>query len=295
GDEDLVTDIHCVTGWSQFDMRFTGMRLSHFFDRSGIRIPSEVRWVRFQAYSDRMHDASLPVEVALADSWLVHSFEGKPLTPSRGFPLRVVTPGKYFYKSLKWLKAISFSEKEIKGFWERTSGYHQNADPWLEQRLDGTRFASKAEADAFRACEDFSPYRSDGRVLIKVNLRDWDPVSRDLSGLQLKACDFSGAQLQGVSFAGANLTFAKFRGADLRNVDFSGADLEGADFCGADLSGARLTDNDLSATTFCWELGEASSTGLKGHDGLCVKNPEGLVEAQEAYLHSIGVMGLGKR
>ena len=57
----------------------------------------------------------------------------EPLTPEHGYPLRLVIPGKYFWKSAKWLRGIELSAVDRLGFWERY-GYHNDADPWKEER-----------------------------------------------------------------------------------------------------------------------------------------------------------------
>lgn len=275
--ETFTTDIHCVTSWSQLGMRFTGVRFRDLV--RVVTIPEGTRFVRFEAYSSRGHDTSLPVDVALEDSWLVYEVDGRPLSVAHGFPVRVVTPSRYFYKSLKWLKAIAFLSEDRLGFWERGSGYHNRGDPWREERFDGERFTSSADTNHFRARDDYSDWR--GRVVLKANLRGWDPRCRDLRGLALKACDFRDATLRGVRLEGANLTLANFQGADLREVDFSGADLEGASFSGARLDGAVFADNYLSAAVF---------EGLVSFTGARMTNPMGLLEAQEAYLREIGVL-----
>jgi DMSO/TMAO reductase YedYZ molybdopterin-dependent catalytic subunit len=59
--------------------------------------------------------------------------DGEPLTPEHGFPLRLVIPGKYFWKSAKWLRGIELSSVDKPGFWERY-GYNNDADPWREER-----------------------------------------------------------------------------------------------------------------------------------------------------------------
>ena len=71
----------------------------------------EARFASFGSYSDRGHHTSLPVEYALANSWVVHRFEDEPLSPEHGGPVRVVTPGKYFYKSIKWLDGIELTRR----------------------------------------------------------------------------------------------------------------------------------------------------------------------------------------
>ena len=285
--DELIADIHCVTSWSQLKMSFTGIRLADLLARLGVAPRDTAQFVRFEAYSHRLHDTSLPLAVALSDSWLVHSFEGQPLTPSRGYPLRVVTPSRYFYKSLKWLRRITFMENDRLGFWERTSGYHNTGDPWQEQRLEGARFTSQDETDAFRDLTDFAEWRTIAttdtpRVLVKANLRNWRPHTRNLTSLQLKACDFRGADLDHVDFTGANLTLGNFTGASLRSANFANADLEGADFSGADLSGAQFANNFLSATTFT-----KNGRSLLGFHGMTMSAPDGLLEEQRAYLEKL--------
>ncbi|NCF93797.1 MAG: molybdopterin-dependent oxidoreductase [Verrucomicrobiaceae bacterium] len=282
--EILETDIHCVTSWSQLGMTFEGVRFSTLVERL-VEPTAKVQFVRFLAYSPRDHDTSLSLEVALEDSWLIHSYNGQPLTPEHGFPVRVVTPSRYFYKSLKWLKEIVFLSDDQLGFWERTSGYHNIGDPWLEQRLEGHRFTSRAEVEQFRNLTEFSAYRLDSlkSVVVKANLRNWHPNTKDLQGLKLKACDFRGANLTGANLQHANLTLGNFAGANLEHADLSGADLEGANFSGAYLAGALLRDNLVSATVFQNEKG----VGLLSHENLKVRRPQGLLESQSVYLSGL--------
>lgn len=281
-------DIHCVTSWSQRGMSFQGVRLIDVL-RDRVEIDPAARFVHFEAYSARRHDTSLPLDLALEDSWLVHSFDGKPLTAAHGFPVRVVTPSRYFYKSLKWLRKITLLKDDRLGFWERTSAYHNEGDPWLEQRLDGRRFTSSAEAETFKRLEDFTAYREDdsaSSVVVKASFRDWKPRTLDLRDLRLKACDFRGADLRGANLTGANLTLGQFEGADLQDANLTGADLEGAQFAGAHLAGAILNNNALSATVFQ----RPGGYGLASHEGLQVRHPQGLLESQETYLKTIGAM-----
>ena len=67
------------------------------------------------------------------DALLVTHADGEPLTPDHGWPMRLVVPGKYFWKSAKWLRASSSPRVDQPGFWERY-GYHNDADPWEEER-----------------------------------------------------------------------------------------------------------------------------------------------------------------
>lgn len=289
--QELVADLHCVTSWSGLGMRFGGFRLSDFIEQAEIAVLPSARFVRFIAYSTRDHDTSLPWDVARSDTWLVHSFGGEPLSIPHGYPLRVLTPSRYLYKSLKWVHRILFVQEDQLGFWERTSAYHNVADPWSGDRFSGRRFRSSAEVQAFRELQNFQAFRVGGsdNVLLKVDLRGWKPRTTDLRQLQFKACDFSGADLTDVNFRDANLTLCRFTGSSLRGADLSGADLEGANFIGANLTGALLAGNSMSASVFC-ETRAGVEYGLEGWDGLVVSAPMGLLEVQENYLRRLGVL-----
>ena len=125
-----VQDIHCVTRWSRFDAAFEGV---HWRELAALCRPKPS--ARF-AIEHAEHDfttnvplSSLEAENAL----LVTHADGAPLTPDHGGPLRLVIPGKYFWKSAKWLRAIELSAMDKPGFWERY-GYHNDADPFKEER-----------------------------------------------------------------------------------------------------------------------------------------------------------------
>ncbi|HVJ80232.1 MAG TPA: molybdopterin-dependent oxidoreductase, partial [Planctomycetia bacterium] len=236
---ELVMDVHCVTGWSRLGTSFTGVPLAELLARTAI--DPAAKFVRFIAHSVRDHDTSLPLELGLANAWLVHAVDGRPLPPERGGPVRVAVEGRYFFKSLKWVRRIELLAADRLGYWERESAYHNEADPLLEQRYDVARRASPEETAAFRALADFAPYRDDP-VLLMANFANWKPLSKDLRGVRLKACNFDGADLSGCDFRGANLTRSRFFRADLSGCDFTGADLEGADFSGARLTGAKFED-----------------------------------------------------
>ena len=90
---------------------------------------AEARFVSFTAYSDRNHHTSLPIDYAMTHSWVVHRFEGEPLAVEHGGPVRVVTPGKHFYRSIEWRKSIEFPAADRLGWWEANSSYHSDADP----------------------------------------------------------------------------------------------------------------------------------------------------------------------
>ena len=86
------------------------------------------------AHSEQGYTANVPIEFLEDDNALLATeADGEPLTPEHGWPLRLVIPGKYFWKSAKWLRGIELRATDEPGFWERY-GYHNDADPWREER-----------------------------------------------------------------------------------------------------------------------------------------------------------------
>ena len=125
-----VQDIHCVTRWSKFDMQFEGV---HWRDLAKLVQPKPTAHFAI-AHAEAGFTSNVPLSFLEADDALLatHS-DGAELTPDHGYPLRLVIPGKYFWKSAKWLRGIELSSIDKPGFWERY-GYHNDADPWHEER-----------------------------------------------------------------------------------------------------------------------------------------------------------------
>jgi DMSO/TMAO reductase YedYZ molybdopterin-dependent catalytic subunit len=125
-----TSDIHCVTTWSRYDNRWTGVATRDLLD---LVMPApEARFVVLHSY-DRYTTNITLVDFASDDAILAHSWEGQPLARMHGGPVRMVVPHLYFWKSAKWLKRIEFVQRDRSGFWEM-NGYHNRADPWKEQR-----------------------------------------------------------------------------------------------------------------------------------------------------------------
>jgi DMSO/TMAO reductase YedYZ molybdopterin-dependent catalytic subunit len=123
-------DIHCVTRWSRFDATFTGVRWQTIAEL--VRPKPSARFV--VAHAEQEFTSNVPIaSVEDEDALLVTEADGEPLTLEHGAPLRLVVPGKYFWKSAKWLRGIELLDHDRPGFWERY-GYHNEADPWEEQR-----------------------------------------------------------------------------------------------------------------------------------------------------------------
>jgi len=269
-------DLHCVTGWSRRAVRFEGVRLGRLLEQA---VPlAEARFVRLEAHSARGHDTTIPLEVARGDTWLVLAVDGSPLPIEHGGPVRTLTPGLYLYKSLKWLRRVELLAEDRLGYWERTAGYHNRADPWREERfVTGT--VSPADVERLRTARRLGAFRREH--LLGVDLRGWDPADRDLRDLRIRASDLRGARLDGVDLRGANLSSTDLRGASLRGADLRGADLEGADLRGADLSAADLRGAALTAV----RLADPRSCV----EGLRYAEGSGLLEDEEAFLGGAGL------
>jgi DMSO/TMAO reductase YedYZ molybdopterin-dependent catalytic subunit len=123
-------DIHCVTRWSRLDMTFRGVPIQHLLQRA--RPTPSARFVL--AHAEQGYTANLPLEVLDdEDVLLADEANGKPLEPEHGYPLRLVVPKRYFWKSAKWIRGLQFLAHDVRGFWERY-GYNNNADPSKEER-----------------------------------------------------------------------------------------------------------------------------------------------------------------
>ena len=272
-------DIHCVTGWSRHDSTFGGLPLATLLAKAG-PLP-EARFVRFEAYSPRAHDTSLPLPLALEDTWLVHSVDGQPLEPQHGWPLRTLTPSRYFYKSLKWLRKIELLAEDRLGYWERESSYHNIGDPWTGDQRFTTGSLDPEKARRFREATSFDRWRVGNKVLLGLDLRGWRPESRDLRSLQLKNCDLRGADLEGCDLRGANLSLSDLRDANCRGIDARDADLEGVDFSGADLREADFSGSALSAMRLFEDVEGGREAKV---EGLRSEGATGLLGSQERWL-----------
>jgi DMSO/TMAO reductase YedYZ molybdopterin-dependent catalytic subunit len=127
---DVTVDIHCVTRWSRFDTRFRGVHWRELAER--VKPRAQARYV--VAHAEQGFTSNLPLTALEAGEALIAwEAEGEPLTPEHGWPLRLVVPSRYFWKSAKWLRGLELLSHDEPGFWERY-GYHNEADFLQEQR-----------------------------------------------------------------------------------------------------------------------------------------------------------------
>ena len=138
----LVMDIHCVTKWSKFDAAWEGVSVRTLVEQGMIKLKPSARYVL--QHAEYGFTVNLPLSVVLADNFLLAThYDGQPLAPDHGYPLRGVvgyiqgrddltTP--YFWKGAKWLRGMEFLAEDRPGFWEQ-AGYHNEADVWKEERF----------------------------------------------------------------------------------------------------------------------------------------------------------------
>ena len=126
----ITCDIHCVTGWTLLDSRWSGVRVSTIMDMVMPR--KNAGFVIFEAAAG--YTSNIPMsETKKGDVILAHSFFGEKLQQAHGAPVRALVPDRYFYKSAKWLEGIKVTSRDEPGYWER-QGYSNSADPWKEER-----------------------------------------------------------------------------------------------------------------------------------------------------------------
>ena len=126
----MVSDFHCVTGWSRLDNRWEGVGFRTITDL--VKPFKEAGFATVVCEGE--YTTSLPLGELLDDDVLLaYGFEGKPLEPVHGGPLRLVVPKRYAYKSAKWVRVLRFTRDQELGFWEKR-GYSNTADPWKEER-----------------------------------------------------------------------------------------------------------------------------------------------------------------
>jgi DMSO/TMAO reductase YedYZ molybdopterin-dependent catalytic subunit len=138
----IQMDIHCVTRWSKVDTAWEGVSVRTMVEQGLLKIKPAAKYV--MQHAEYGFTVNLPLEVVLADNFLLAThFNGEPISPDHGYPLRGVVgfiPGRedlmtpYFWKGAKWLRSLEFMSKDRMGFWEQ-AGYHNNADAWKEERM----------------------------------------------------------------------------------------------------------------------------------------------------------------
>jgi len=126
----VTCDIHCVTAWSRLGVTFEGVAAKTVLGLATIR--PDARFV--MVHAEQGYETNLPLQCLLADDALfAWRADGQELSPEHGWPLRLVVPRLYFWKSAKWVRGLELLATDRAGFWER-NGYHMRGDPWNEER-----------------------------------------------------------------------------------------------------------------------------------------------------------------
>jgi len=125
-----VSDFHCVTTWSRLDNAWEGVRVADLMKL--VKLKAEAAFAIIHCDGDYTTNLALS-DFLDDDVMLAMRHDGRDLEPDHGFPLRLVVPRLYGWKSAKWVRAIEFSAEDKRGFWE-VRGYHNHADPWSEER-----------------------------------------------------------------------------------------------------------------------------------------------------------------
>ena len=138
----VTMDIHCVTRWSKADTLWEGVSVRTMVENGLIKLKPTAQFV--MQHAEHGFTVNLPLEVVLQENFLLAThFNGEPLTPDHGYPLRGVVgaiPGRediqtpYLWKGAKWLRGLEFMSRDRLGFWEQ-AGYSNSADVWKEERF----------------------------------------------------------------------------------------------------------------------------------------------------------------
>ncbi len=123
-------DIHCVTRWSKQNTYWVGVKFADLLARA----KPHANATHVVQHADNEYTTNLPLADMTGDDVLVaYEFDGQPIEPIHGGPVRLLVPKKYFWKSAKWVNGIELLDRDQKGFWE-VRGYNNDADPWKEER-----------------------------------------------------------------------------------------------------------------------------------------------------------------
>jgi DMSO/TMAO reductase YedYZ molybdopterin-dependent catalytic subunit len=126
------SDFHCVTRWSRFDNDWEGVAFREVLGR--VKLQAGARFVLVHA--EQGFTANVPLtDLDREEVLFATHHDGQPLSPDHGYPLRLIVPHLYAWKSVKWVRGIEFFDQDAPGFWEQ-NGYHMYGDPWREQRFD---------------------------------------------------------------------------------------------------------------------------------------------------------------
>lgn len=126
------SDFHCVTRWSRFDNRWRGVSVRDLLDLAKPKLEAAFVLV----HAEQGYTANVPLaDLQRSNVLLATHHDGQPLPADHGYPLRLIVPHLYAWKSVKWVRGFELLDADAAGFWEQ-NGYHMYGDPWKEQRFN---------------------------------------------------------------------------------------------------------------------------------------------------------------
>lgn len=148
-------DMHCVTRWSRLDNLWEGVSTRTVLEKSGVKPEARFVYVVCEPPypGEPPFTTNLPLEDFLGEDCLfAWGHDGKDLEPDHGWPLRLVVPRLYAWKSAKWVRGIELMAEDRPGFWEswENGGYHMRGNPWPPPGVaDGERFRTDGPPSFF--------------------------------------------------------------------------------------------------------------------------------------------------
>lgn len=125
-----TSDFHCVTRWSRFDNHWQGVAMQEILRR----VHPKPTASHVLIHAEQGFTANVPLaDLDRPEVLLATHHDGQPLSADHGYPLRLIVPHLYAWKSVKWVRSFEFLDHDVAGFWEQ-NGYHMYGDPWKEQR-----------------------------------------------------------------------------------------------------------------------------------------------------------------
>ena len=131
---DQITDFHCVEGWSVLDVPWNGIHMDALMDLVGAS--GAATHLTFHCFGG-VYSESLPLAIAReTHTLLAYGIGGKTLPLTHGFPLRLVVPRLFGYKSAKWVERVEFTDAPANGFWVER-GYSYEAEVQASRLREG--------------------------------------------------------------------------------------------------------------------------------------------------------------
>jgi DMSO/TMAO reductase YedYZ molybdopterin-dependent catalytic subunit len=176
--EQYVT-LQCISNVVGGDLvgtaKWTGVPLRAVLERAGGISPRAVR-VAFHAvggYTD-----SLPLAKALDPATVVaYGMNDRSLPTAHGYPARIIVPGIYGMKNVKWLERIEVVDYDYRGYWQRSDGWDNIAEIKTASRIDVPAELSAVDGEIVVAGVAWAGDRHIRRVEVSADDgRTWTPA-----------------------------------------------------------------------------------------------------------------------